>query len=69
MSAHVIAHLGLIDEEAIALDLAALELAALDHPGVDLDPIATISTGSPTSLPRSGAAPSGRRRRRGRWPS
>jgi regulator of sirC expression with transglutaminase-like and TPR domain len=38
MSAHVIAHLGLIDEEAIALDLAALELAALDHPGVDLDP-------------------------------
>jgi regulator of sirC expression with transglutaminase-like and TPR domain len=38
MSAHAIAHLGLLDEEAIALDLAALDLAALDHPGVDLQP-------------------------------
>ncbi|MFD1949305.1 transglutaminase family protein [Sphingomonas arantia] len=31
-------HLGLVDDDAIALDLAALDLAALDHPGVDLDP-------------------------------
>ncbi len=38
MSAHAIAHLGLLDEEAIALDLAAIELAALDHPGIDLSP-------------------------------
>ncbi|WP_076068810.1 SirB1 family protein [Sphingomonas montana] len=42
-----IMHLGLVDDEAIALDLAALDLAALDHPGVDLDPaiemLATIS--------------------------
>jgi regulator of sirC expression with transglutaminase-like and TPR domain len=38
MSAHAIAHLGLLDEEAIALDLAALDLAALDHPGIDLQP-------------------------------
>lgn len=29
-------HLGLIDEEDIALDDAALSLAALDHPGTDL---------------------------------
>lgn len=32
-----ILHLGLIDDEAILLDAAALELAALDHPGADLD--------------------------------
>lgn len=32
-----ILHLGLIDDEAILLDAAALELAALDHPLVDLD--------------------------------
>ena len=31
-----IAHLGLIDEHDIELDAAALELALLDHPGVDL---------------------------------
>lgn len=37
-----IAHLGLLDEEAIVLDVAALELAALDHPGLDLHPYATI---------------------------
>jgi regulator of sirC expression with transglutaminase-like and TPR domain len=28
-----IAHLGMVDDEAIALDVAALEIAALDHPG------------------------------------
>lgn len=33
-----IAHLGLLDDEDIRLDLAALELSALDHPGVDLSP-------------------------------
>ena len=33
-----IAHLGLVDDEEIALDAAALELAALDHPGVSLTP-------------------------------
>ncbi len=33
-----IAHLGLVDDEEIALDVAALELAALDHPGVNLSP-------------------------------
>jgi regulator of sirC expression with transglutaminase-like and TPR domain len=31
-----IAHLGLIDEDEIELDAAALEIAALDHPNVDL---------------------------------
>lgn len=33
-----LAHLGLIDDDDIDLDLAALEIAALDHPGVRLDP-------------------------------
>lgn len=33
-----IAHLGLLDDEDIRLDLAALELSALDHPGLDLAP-------------------------------
>lgn len=32
-----IAHLGLLDEQDIELDAAALEIAALDHPGADLD--------------------------------
>jgi regulator of sirC expression with transglutaminase-like and TPR domain len=32
-----ILHLGLIDDDAILLDAAALELAALDHPEIDLD--------------------------------
>lgn len=31
-----IAHLGLQDDENIILDVAALQLAALDHPGIDL---------------------------------
>jgi len=34
----MIAHLGLLDDEEIELDLAALELSGLDHDGVDLDP-------------------------------
>ncbi|HSB95395.1 MAG TPA: transglutaminase family protein, partial [Spongiibacteraceae bacterium] len=33
-----ILHLGLIDDEFIALDEAALALAAPDHPGIDLAP-------------------------------
>jgi regulator of sirC expression with transglutaminase-like and TPR domain len=33
-----ITYLGLLDDEAIALDVAALELSALDHPGIDLQP-------------------------------
>lgn len=33
-----IAHIGLLDDEEIELDIAALELSALDHPGVDLQP-------------------------------
>jgi regulator of sirC expression with transglutaminase-like and TPR domain len=33
---HAIAHLGLLDDEAITPDTAALEIAALDHPGVEL---------------------------------
>ena len=32
-----IAHLGLLDDDEILLDEAALELSALDHPGVSLD--------------------------------
>jgi regulator of sirC expression with transglutaminase-like and TPR domain len=31
-----IAHLGLVDEDEIELDLAAVEIAALDHPGADI---------------------------------
>jgi regulator of sirC expression with transglutaminase-like and TPR domain len=38
-----IAHLGLLDDEDITLDIAALELSALDHAGVDLAPyVATL---------------------------
>jgi len=33
-----IGHLGLLDDEDIDLDVAALELSALDHDGIDLDP-------------------------------
>lgn len=33
-----IAHLGLLDDEDIQLDIAALELSALDHEGIDLKP-------------------------------
>lgn len=38
-----IAHLGLVDEEEIELDAAALEIAALDHADIDLEPyVATL---------------------------
>jgi regulator of sirC expression with transglutaminase-like and TPR domain len=36
MTIHNITHLGLLDDETLELDDAALELAALDHPGVDI---------------------------------
>lgn len=39
---HAIAHLGLLDDEAVAPDTAALEIAALDHPGVDLGRYAAL---------------------------
>lgn len=32
-----IVHLGLLEDDAIALDASALEIAALDHPGVSLE--------------------------------
>jgi len=37
-----IAHLGLVDEQEIELDAAALEIAALDHPQVDLEDYITV---------------------------
>ena len=37
-----IAHLGLLEDAAITLDLAALQLSALDHPGVDIAPYAAM---------------------------
>ena len=39
-----IAHLGLLDDEEIALDTAALAIATLDHPGVALDGYAGLLT-------------------------
>jgi regulator of sirC expression with transglutaminase-like and TPR domain len=39
---HAIVELGLLDEEAIEIDAAALRLAALDHPGLGLDTYAEI---------------------------
>lgn len=37
-----ISYLGLIEDEAILLDKAAIELAALDHPGVELTPYVAL---------------------------
>ncbi len=37
-----IAHLGLLDDEEIDLDIAALELSALDHDGIDLAPYVAV---------------------------
>jgi regulator of sirC expression with transglutaminase-like and TPR domain len=37
-----ITHLGLLEDEAIDLDTAALELAALDHEDADLDPYTQV---------------------------
>jgi len=35
-------HLGLLDDEEIELDMAALELSALDHLGIDLEPYVAL---------------------------
>lgn len=56
----MIAHLGLLDDEEIELDLAALELSGLDHDGVDLDPYATLLDGIAEELAgTAGGATSG----------
>jgi len=39
-----ILHIGLLEDEAIEIDIAALELAALDHPAIDLEPYVDILT-------------------------
>jgi regulator of sirC expression with transglutaminase-like and TPR domain len=58
-----IAHLGLLDDEAIALDSSALELAALDHPGIDLAPyLDFLGAMTELALTRGGAARSARQR-------
>lgn len=51
-----IAYLGLLDEEAIILDAAALDIAALDHPDVDLDPYASFLANIAEQLLAIGAA-------------
>ena len=45
-----IAYLGLIEDEAILLDAAAIELAALDHPGVELKPYVALLNRMVTQL-------------------
>jgi regulator of sirC expression with transglutaminase-like and TPR domain len=37
-----VAHLGLLDDEEIQIEIAALELSALDHEGADLDPYVAL---------------------------
>jgi regulator of sirC expression with transglutaminase-like and TPR domain len=37
-----IVELGLLEDDAIPLDAAALQIAALDHPGVDLEPYVRV---------------------------
>ena len=52
-----IAHLGLLDDEAIELDTSALELATLDHPAHDLAPqLDLLAELTEQVLIRSGAA-------------
>ena len=60
-----IAHLGLIDEEDLLLDAAALELAALDHPDIDLAPYAALLVSMTERLagPGAGARASSERAR------
>lgn len=63
MTVQDIAHLGLLDEEAIALDAAALELARLDHPGADLAPyLDMLAVMTEEALAGGGAARSARGR-------
>ena len=45
-----ILHLGLMEDGEIELDLAALELAALDHPGIELDDYIDELTGIELAL-------------------
>jgi regulator of sirC expression with transglutaminase-like and TPR domain len=49
-----IIHLGLVDEDEIALDQAALSLALLDHPDVDLTPYDDLLDAIETWLARVG---------------
>lgn len=51
-----IAHLGLLDDEDIRLDLAALELSALDHHGADLMPYVSQLDTLESELAADGAA-------------
>jgi len=45
-----IAHLGLVDEDDIELDAAALEIAALDHPDAELDEYVSFLEGLTEAL-------------------
>jgi regulator of sirC expression with transglutaminase-like and TPR domain len=51
-----ITQLGLVEDDAIQLDAAALELAALDHPGLDLGDYVDVLTGMTQRLAASDAA-------------
>lgn len=51
-----VAHLGLLEDEAIALDASALEIAALDHPGVALDRYAGVLAAVAQRLAERGRA-------------
>ena len=50
-----VAELGLLDDEEIELDLAALALSELDHDGIDLDPYLELLHEIETRLERVGA--------------
>jgi regulator of sirC expression with transglutaminase-like and TPR domain len=50
-----ITYLGLVDDEDIQLDLAALDLSALDHPGIDLAPYHAVLDEMGERLARVGA--------------
>lgn len=50
-----IAHLGLLEDEQIPLDLAALALSELDHPGTDLEPYAALLQDISQRLNEAGA--------------
>lgn len=48
--------LGLMEDEAIALDIAALQLAALDHPGVAIEPYMEVLSDITERLVAAGGA-------------
>jgi regulator of sirC expression with transglutaminase-like and TPR domain len=50
-----IAHLGLLEDEAIVLDLAALEIAALDHADSAIEPYAELLAGMAARIAVLGA--------------